>query len=116
MDEWVEIVWTLITAVGVVMAVRLLLLARGDLAVLREHGVNSARLTIARMNLRFGVIIAGVETWWLYIGILGLASASSGRTRTGFEWFTLAIFLGIRAIWVLGLLLNLRDRNRLTDG
>ena len=116
MVEWTEIAWTVVTAVGVWFAVRLFTLARGDLAVLRERGVNSARAILARMNLRFGAIIAAVESWYLFLGILAMTQPPPGRTRTGLGWFTVVVFIGIQALFVLGLALNLRDRRRLTDG
>lgn len=106
----IEIGWTVIAVVGAVAAIRLAWLAYGDREVLKGIGVPDGRVIVAKSNLRFGIIIALNETWWFLLGLLTFLPNQLPR------WLTLTVFLSFRALFVWGLVMNLRDRKLVTEG
>lgn len=106
----IEIVWTVLAAIGAVAAMRMTWLAFGDREAIKKIGVSDDdREIVARSNLRFGVVIALNEANWFLLGALALFNTGLPRA------VTLTLFLGFRAVFVVALVLNLRDRKRLLE-
>lgn len=102
--------WTAIALIGALVATRLWWAARLDYRALKSAKQNGPRGIIARMNRRFGLVVALNEAHWFALGLLAVLSLQLPRL------IVLLFFFGFRVLFVTALLLNLRDRKRLERG
>lgn len=92
--EDIEIVWTLVAALGLGYSLLNIRDAKIDLSYLREMRVINGRLLVAKANLLTESLRAVIQAIFLVIGLLAMTLVTS--TPDNLSWNQLAISMAVR--------------------
>jgi hypothetical protein len=112
----VELIWTALTLIGVLVSTAMAALAIGDLRVANAAGCDEATRIIAWEHVRMESLRATKQGLFLIIGVAAILTPETARLEVAlFSTFAAGVLLFVEALIVLGTLLDYHDRRRLLN-